>query len=305
MAGADAILVILAMVSDSEARRLIDLAALLGMDALVEVHDAAECERAVGLEAAVIGVNARDLQTMEIDTTRQRELIASLPPTVVRIAESGIDSRTGVEAARDAGADAVLVGTALMRDPALAPRDRRACRADEHPRQDLRADPRPRTSPRRWPPAPTSSDSCSSIQPAVGHTRTRRRAGRRRAGGVRTVAVVASGDGPDPAITDLVQTYAPEGPLAPHDRGHPWCAAGGTCPPDVPLLLDLAVRIVTRRRRRSPPTGSAPPSTPGLVMLAGSLTPAKRRGGHRLGAPLGGRHRARRRNRARESRTTT
>ncbi len=121
MAGADAILVILAMVSDSEARRLIDLAELLGMDTLVEVHDASECERAVGLEAAVIGVNARDLETMEIDTTRQRELIASLPPTAVRIAESGIDSRTGVEAARDAGADAVLVGTALMRDPALLP----------------------------------------------------------------------------------------------------------------------------------------------------------------------------------------
>jgi len=121
LAGADAILVILAMVSDAEARRLIELAGLLGMDTVVEVHDAAECERAVGLDAAVIGVNARDLQTMEIDAARQQRLIASLPASALRIAESGIDSRAGVEAARDAGADAVLVGTALMRNPALLP----------------------------------------------------------------------------------------------------------------------------------------------------------------------------------------
>ena len=119
LAGADAILVILAMVGDDEARQLIELARLLGMDALVEAHDAGECERAVAIGAAVIGVNARDLQTMEINAGRQRELIASLPATVVRVAESGIDSRRGVEAARDAGADAVLIGTALMRDPAL------------------------------------------------------------------------------------------------------------------------------------------------------------------------------------------
>jgi indole-3-glycerol phosphate synthase len=119
LAGADAILVILAMVSDTEAARLIELAATFGMDALVEVHDAAESARAVGLGAAVVGVNARDLETMEIDTAHQRELIAALPSTVTRVAESGIESRTDVEAARDAGADAVLVGTALMRNPAL------------------------------------------------------------------------------------------------------------------------------------------------------------------------------------------
>lgn len=119
VAGADAILVILAMVSDAEARRLIELAGLLGMDSLVEVHDEGECERAVGLGARVIGVNARDLQTMAIDPDRRNRLIASLPSTVVRVAESGIESRAGVEAARDAGADAVLVGTALMREPGL------------------------------------------------------------------------------------------------------------------------------------------------------------------------------------------
>ncbi len=119
IAGADAILVILAMLTDAEARRLLQTAELLGMDAVVEVHTAAEAERAVGLEAAVVGVNARDLDTLEIDRDRQLDLVASLPDAVVRVAESGIGARADVEAARDAGADAVLVGTALMRRPQL------------------------------------------------------------------------------------------------------------------------------------------------------------------------------------------
>ena len=71
LAGADAILVILAMVTDDEARRLMATAALLGMDTLVEVHTAEEAERAVLLEAPLVGVNARDLQTLEIDRDRQ------------------------------------------------------------------------------------------------------------------------------------------------------------------------------------------------------------------------------------------
>ena len=119
LAGADAILVILALVSDNEARRLIETAALLGMDALVETHDEAEIERALGLGAAVVGVNARDLNTLTIDRDRQLRLLASLPAEVVRVAESGIAARDHVVQARDAGADAVLVGTALMRDPSL------------------------------------------------------------------------------------------------------------------------------------------------------------------------------------------
>jgi indole-3-glycerol phosphate synthase len=119
LAGADAILVILAMVSDDEARRLLQAAGLLGMDALVETHSAEEVERALALEAAVIGVNARDLDTLTVDRERQLELVASLPESVVRVAESGVSSRADVEAARDAGADAVLVGTALMRTPGL------------------------------------------------------------------------------------------------------------------------------------------------------------------------------------------
>jgi len=119
LSGADAILVILAMVGDDEARRLIETASLLGMDALVETHSAEEVERALALDARMVGVNARDLETLAIDRERQLELLASLPPDVLRIAESGIAERGQVEQARDAGADAVLVGTALMRRPEL------------------------------------------------------------------------------------------------------------------------------------------------------------------------------------------
>jgi indole-3-glycerol phosphate synthase len=119
LAGADAILVILAMVTDDEARRLIATAALLGMDTLVEVHNEQEIERAVALEATLIGVNARDLDTLGVDRDRQLALLATLPETAVRVAESGIGGREDVVDARDAGAHAVLVGTALMRDPAL------------------------------------------------------------------------------------------------------------------------------------------------------------------------------------------
>jgi indole-3-glycerol phosphate synthase len=118
-AGADAVLVLLALVSDAEAARLLQTAELLGMDAVVEAHTAAEVDRAVGLGARVIGVNARDLESLEIDRDRQLELLGRIPQTAVRVAESGIAGRADVEAARDAGADAVLVGTALMRRPQL------------------------------------------------------------------------------------------------------------------------------------------------------------------------------------------
>ena len=119
IAGADAVLVILGMVSDDEAKRLSETARLLGMDVLVEANDAAEVERAVALESRMIGVNARNLETLEVDRDGQLELLASLPEGSLRIAESGVASRADVEAARDAGAQAVLVGTSLMRSPEL------------------------------------------------------------------------------------------------------------------------------------------------------------------------------------------
>lgn len=120
MAGADAALLLLRDVNDSRAAALFAYAHELGLDVLVEAHDAAELERAVRLDAKVIGVNARNLDSFSVDRTTQLDLISSAPQDRVIVAESGIHSRAQGAAAEIAGAEAVLVGTALMRatDPA-------------------------------------------------------------------------------------------------------------------------------------------------------------------------------------------
>jgi indole-3-glycerol phosphate synthase/phosphoribosylanthranilate isomerase len=117
-AGADAVLLLLRDVDDERATALLSSARDLGLETLVEAHDAGELERAVGLNAEVIGVNARDLSTFEIDRVRQLGLVARLArhPAVV-VAESGVHSRAQGAAAELAGADAILVGSALMRAP--------------------------------------------------------------------------------------------------------------------------------------------------------------------------------------------
>jgi indole-3-glycerol phosphate synthase/phosphoribosylanthranilate isomerase len=116
-AGADAALLILRDLDDETARRLLAVAGRLGLDTLVEAHDAAELARATPLEAPVIGINARDLATFEIDRRAQLELVSSAPRDRVIVAESGIESRAQGAAAELAGADAILVGSALMRAP--------------------------------------------------------------------------------------------------------------------------------------------------------------------------------------------
>jgi indole-3-glycerol phosphate synthase / phosphoribosylanthranilate isomerase len=119
-AGADAALLILRDLDDETARRLLAAAAALGLDALVEAHDADELARAARLDAPVIGINARDLATFEIDRRSQLALVASAPRDRIVVAESGIESRAQGAAAELAGADGILVGSALMRaaDPA-------------------------------------------------------------------------------------------------------------------------------------------------------------------------------------------
>jgi len=121
-AGADAALLILRDLDDEAARRLLGTAADLGLETLVEVHDAAELARAGALDAAVVGINARDLATFAIDRRAQLELVASARPHRVVVAESGIESRAQGAAAELAGADAILVGSALMRAPDPAAR---------------------------------------------------------------------------------------------------------------------------------------------------------------------------------------
>jgi indole-3-glycerol phosphate synthase len=117
--GADAILVILALVTDELAADLIQAAEDLEMEALMEVHDEDELERALGLGSPMIGVNARDLSTLEIDRERQARLLSALPSGLLRVAESGIETPEDADRARAAGADALLVGTALVRHPPL------------------------------------------------------------------------------------------------------------------------------------------------------------------------------------------
>ena len=119
-ARADAALLILRDLDDETARMLLGATRSLGLDTLVEAHDANELARAVGLEAPVVGINARDLATFAIDRRTQLELVTRAPADRIVVAESGIESRAQGAAAELAGADAILVGSALMRarDPA-------------------------------------------------------------------------------------------------------------------------------------------------------------------------------------------
>jgi indole-3-glycerol phosphate synthase len=125
--GADAVLLIVAVLGDDELGRLVAIAGSLQMAAVVEAHDRAEVERALAGGAGVIGVNQRDLRTFEVDTARAEHVAAEIPDDVVKIAESGITTRGDVVRLGDAGYDAVLVGEALVRsgDPARAVRELR------------------------------------------------------------------------------------------------------------------------------------------------------------------------------------
>lgn len=114
-AGADAALLLL---RDLEDATVLDLmSSVPELDFLVEAHDADELRRAEALGAEVIGLNARDLATFEIDTRAQLDLVSRAPRDRVIIAESGVQNRAHAAAAELAGADAVLVGSALMRAP--------------------------------------------------------------------------------------------------------------------------------------------------------------------------------------------
>jgi len=118
--GADAILVILAMIDDALAADLIAEAKAFGMDALVEVHDAAELARAASLGAMLIGVNNRDLRTFVTDLAVTERLAPAMPPGALLVAESGIFTPEDAQRLARAGAKAMLVGESLMRQPDVA-----------------------------------------------------------------------------------------------------------------------------------------------------------------------------------------
>jgi len=120
--GADLLLLIVAALDDSQLRDFQALAFELGLSVLVEVHDEAEMDRALAMNAKIIGVNARNLKTLEIHDESFARLLPLIPSDRIRVAESGISTRQQVEAAEAAGAKAILVGETLVRagDPVLA-----------------------------------------------------------------------------------------------------------------------------------------------------------------------------------------
>ncbi len=115
--GADAILLIVAALDDARMRELAATAARVGLDVLVEVHDAAELERALATGASLIGVNNRDLRTFEIRLQTTLDLRARVPSDRLLVSESGIHTREDVARLRAAGVHAFLVGEAFMRAP--------------------------------------------------------------------------------------------------------------------------------------------------------------------------------------------
>ncbi len=123
--GADLVLLIVAALTDAELTRFAALARELAMTCLVETHTPDEVRRAVDLGAAVIGVNNRNLKTLDVDLARFEELATLIPAGCVRIAESGIGGPADVVRLADAGADGILVGETLVRsgDPTVAARE--------------------------------------------------------------------------------------------------------------------------------------------------------------------------------------
>ena len=121
-AGADAVLLIVAALDDRQLVALHSVAAKVGMDALVEVHDAAEMTRAVAAGATIVGINNRDLRTFAVDLSLSESLARSAPAGAVVVAESGIGTREDVQRLEAAGVDAILVGESLIlsRDRAAA-----------------------------------------------------------------------------------------------------------------------------------------------------------------------------------------
>lgn len=115
--GADAVLLIAAALDAARLRELLELAGRLGLEALVEIHEPAEGEMAAAAGARLVGINHRDLDTFQVDLGLTERLRPLLGPDVVCVAESGIHTAADAQRVRSAGADAILVGEALMRAP--------------------------------------------------------------------------------------------------------------------------------------------------------------------------------------------
>ena len=128
--GADLVLLIVAALSKNQLDDYYQLAKELGMSSLIEVHTHDELERALEISPEIVGVNSRNLKTLDVDPSAFAQLIPRIPATMVRVAESGISNRSDVEFAQEHGATAILVGEALVRssDTELAMRELRGHR---------------------------------------------------------------------------------------------------------------------------------------------------------------------------------
>jgi indole-3-glycerol phosphate synthase len=129
--GADAVLIVVASVSERRLRSLADEARALDLDPLIEVHNEEELAQALEIEADVIGINNRDLATFEIDVETTFELMADIPTGITIVAESGISNIEQIQRLDDAGVDAVLIGQALMSAPDVETACRAFTRIDE------------------------------------------------------------------------------------------------------------------------------------------------------------------------------
>jgi len=114
--GADAFLLIVAALTDEELKRLYELGRTLQSDVLVEVHDLAEMDRALEIDAEIIGINNRNLHTFEVDLKTTSELAPEIPSECLGISESGIRTREDVEFVKEQGIHCLLIGESLMRD---------------------------------------------------------------------------------------------------------------------------------------------------------------------------------------------
>jgi indole-3-glycerol phosphate synthase len=116
-AGGDAVLLIAAALSELELKGMLSVAADLGLGALVETHSEEDLAKALATDAPVIGVNARDLETLDVDLERALAMLPAVPSDRIAVLESGVATRGDVERAIDAGARGLLVGETLMRSP--------------------------------------------------------------------------------------------------------------------------------------------------------------------------------------------
>ncbi len=112
--GADCVLLIAAALSRNELQEFFEFASDLEIDSLIEVHDETELTTALEIGATIIGVNQRDLKTFEVDHQRAVRMAAMMPDGIVKVAESGVKTRTDAQALRNAGYNAVLVGESLV-----------------------------------------------------------------------------------------------------------------------------------------------------------------------------------------------